>query len=178
MKARPTAQGARREVKAEKDRIYCKRYKPFPFQRVFPISPFILNHLILMPFALNRAPCAVHREPPPIVFTLTVYLASAKINAVLLRRAAAFVCSIFWETSSPFQVTGLRYLDMEDSLGMKLLLCLLGLVLFVEGLPYFLSPGKMKKWMLAVQEIPDSNLRAMGLFAMALGLLIAYFFKE
>ena len=67
---------------------------------------------------------------------------------------------------------------MEDLRQMKLLLCLLGLVLFVEGLPYFLSPRKMKKWMLAIQEIPDSNLRAMGLLAMALGLLISYFFKE
>ncbi len=61
---------------------------------------------------------------------------------------------------------------------MKLLFCLLGLVLFVEGLPYFISPSKMKKWMLTIQEIQDSNLRIMGLFAMALGLLIAYFFKE
>lgn len=61
---------------------------------------------------------------------------------------------------------------------MKLLFCLLGLVLFVEGLPYVVSPGKMKKWMLTLQEIPDSKLRAMGLLAMALGLLISYFFKE
>ncbi len=61
---------------------------------------------------------------------------------------------------------------------MKLLFCLLGLVLFVEGLPYFISPKKMKKWMLTIQEVPDPNLRVMGLFAMALGLLIAYFFKE
>ena len=61
---------------------------------------------------------------------------------------------------------------------MKLLLCLLGLVLFVEGLPYFVSPNKMKKWMLIIQEIPNSHLRVMGLLAMALGLLITYFFKE
>jgi len=32
--------------------------------------------------------------------------------------------------------------------------------------------------MSTLQEIPDSNLRAMGFAAMALGLLIAYFFKE
>jgi len=61
---------------------------------------------------------------------------------------------------------------------MELLFCLIGLVLFVEGLPYFISPGKMKKWMLTIQEIPDPHLRAMGIIAMALGLLIAYFFKE
>ena len=61
---------------------------------------------------------------------------------------------------------------------MKLLFCLLGLVLFVEGLPYVISPAKMKKWMLIIQEIPNSHLRVMGLLAMALGLLITYFFNE
>ena len=61
---------------------------------------------------------------------------------------------------------------------MKLLLCLLGLVLFVEGLPYVISPGKMKKWMMTFQEVPNPQLRAMGLIAMALGLLITYFFRE
>lgn len=61
---------------------------------------------------------------------------------------------------------------------MKLLLCLLGLVLMVEGLPYFAFPGKMKKWMSTLREVPDSNLRVMGFVAMTLGLLIAYFFRE
>jgi uncharacterized protein len=61
---------------------------------------------------------------------------------------------------------------------MKLLFCLLGLVLFVEGLPYVISPAKMKKWMSIIQEIPNPHLRAMGLLAMALGLLITYFFNE
>ena len=61
---------------------------------------------------------------------------------------------------------------------MKFLLCLLGLVLMVEGLPYFAFPSKMKKWMSTLQEIPDSNLRVMGFAAMAIGLLIAYFSKE
>lgn len=62
--------------------------------------------------------------------------------------------------------------------GMRLLFCLLGIVLIVEGLPYFAFPGSMKKWMLTIQEIPESYLRLMGFFAMALGLLIAYLFKE
>ncbi len=61
---------------------------------------------------------------------------------------------------------------------MKLLFCLLGLVLIVEGLPYFAFPAKMKKWMSTIQEIPDSNLRVMGFFTVVLGLLIAYLFKE
>ena len=60
---------------------------------------------------------------------------------------------------------------------MKLLLCLIGLVLIVEGLPYFASPGKMKKWMEKVQEIPDYRLRVMGFAAMCIGLVMAYLFK-
>ena len=61
---------------------------------------------------------------------------------------------------------------------MKLLLCLLGLVLIVEGIPYFAFPGKMKKWMIAMLEIPESHLRTMGFISMGLGLLIVYLFKE
>jgi uncharacterized protein YjeT (DUF2065 family) len=59
----------------------------------------------------------------------------------------------------------------------KLLFCLLGLVLIVEGLPYFIFPGKMKTWMLIIQEIPNSHLRTMGFIAMGLGLLITYLFR-
>ena len=61
---------------------------------------------------------------------------------------------------------------------MRLLLCLLGLVLIVEGLPYFAFPGKMKQWLTHIQELPDRHLRIMGFFAMAVGLMIAYFFRE
>ncbi|GEM_PF-536493 len=61
---------------------------------------------------------------------------------------------------------------------MKLLLCLIGLVLIVEGLPYFAFPDKMKKWSATMQEMPDSHLRIMGFVAMAVGLLIAYIFRN
>jgi len=61
---------------------------------------------------------------------------------------------------------------------MRFLFCLLGLVLIVEGLPYFAFPGKMKKWMAAIHEVPDSRLRTGGFLAMAVGLLIAYWFRE
>jgi uncharacterized protein YjeT (DUF2065 family) len=60
---------------------------------------------------------------------------------------------------------------------MKLLLCLVGLVFIVEGLPYFAFPGKMKEWMSAIQEVPDIYLRIIGLAAMCMGLLIAYLFR-
>ena len=61
---------------------------------------------------------------------------------------------------------------------MKLFACLLGLVLIVEGLPYFAFPGKVKKWMSIIQEARDSHLRVVGFLAMALGLLIVYFFRD
>lgn len=61
---------------------------------------------------------------------------------------------------------------------MKLLFCSLGLVLVIEGLPYFAFPDKMKIWMKKVQEIPDSHLRAIGFVAMCMGLVMAYLFSE
>jgi uncharacterized protein YjeT (DUF2065 family) len=60
---------------------------------------------------------------------------------------------------------------------MRLLLCLLGLLLLVEGIPYFAFPDKMKKWMSIIQGTPDSQLRAMGFAAMCIGLVIAYLFR-
>ena len=61
---------------------------------------------------------------------------------------------------------------------MKLLLCLLGLVLVIEGLPYFAFPDRMKRWMGKIREVPDSQLRVMGFFAMCIGLVLAYVFKS
>jgi len=55
---------------------------------------------------------------------------------------------------------------------------LLGLVLVAEGFPYFAFPEKMKIWMRKMQDIPDSQLRVMGLIAMGMGLFIAYLFRE
>jgi uncharacterized protein len=66
---------------------------------------------------------------------------------------------------------------MRRWLIMRLLLCLLGLLLVVEGIPYFAFPDKMKKWMSRIQETPDSQLRIMGFAAMCIGLVIAYLFR-
>ena len=60
---------------------------------------------------------------------------------------------------------------------MKLLLCLLGLVLIVEGLPYLAFPDTMKKWLQQIQQVPDNQLRIMGFLAMCFGLLLTYIFK-
>jgi uncharacterized protein YjeT (DUF2065 family) len=71
----------------------------------------------------------------------------------------------------------MRGLFFEDGFEMKMLFYLLGIVLVVEGLPYFAFPDKMKKWMATMLEIPDPRLRALGLGAMIMGIVIAFFCK-
>jgi uncharacterized protein len=61
---------------------------------------------------------------------------------------------------------------------MKLLFCLIGLLLVVEGVPYFAFPDKMKKWMIRIQETPDNHLRILGFLSMCAGILIVYFFRR
>lgn len=61
---------------------------------------------------------------------------------------------------------------------MKLFLCLIGLVLIVEGLPYFAFPEQMKRWMARIQDLPSAQLRVVGFLAMGTGLLLTYIFRE
>jgi len=61
---------------------------------------------------------------------------------------------------------------------MKLLICLIGLLLIVEGVPYFAFPERMKKWMVMIQETPDNQLRVIGLLAMCIGFVLVYFFRS
>jgi uncharacterized protein YjeT (DUF2065 family) len=58
---------------------------------------------------------------------------------------------------------------------MKFFLCVLGMVLIIEGLPHFASPEKTKIFLLKLRDIPDSTLRILGLLAMATGLILVYF---
>ncbi len=58
---------------------------------------------------------------------------------------------------------------------MKFFLCVLGMVMIVEGLPYFAAPEKMKYWVQKVVATPDSALRRLGLVLMVLGLSLVYF---
>lgn len=50
-----------------------------------------------------------------------------------------------------------------------------GLVLVIEGIPYFASPGGMKRMLLAVRELDEKALRRMGLLAMLAGVGLVYF---
>lgn len=57
---------------------------------------------------------------------------------------------------------------------MELLLCALGLVMIVEGLPYFGFPDRMKMMMRFVQELDDTTLRIAGAALMFAGLIIVF----
>lgn len=57
---------------------------------------------------------------------------------------------------------------------MELFLCVLGMVMIVEGLPYFAFPEKMKSIMAVVQQQPDAALRMFGALMTLLGLVIIY----
>ena len=58
---------------------------------------------------------------------------------------------------------------------MKFFLCVVGMVMIIEGLPYFAFPEKMKHWMLQIQTMSDDTLRRFGFGLMAVGLALTYF---
>jgi len=60
---------------------------------------------------------------------------------------------------------------------MKFFMCVLGMVMIIEGLPYFAFPEKMKAWMLQIQVMSDGTLRRLGLVLMAVGLALTYIGK-
>lgn len=56
----------------------------------------------------------------------------------------------------------------------KFLLCVLGLVFIIEGLPYFAFPHRIKTWFKQIIQVPEANLRFLGFAAMAFGLALVY----
>ena len=58
---------------------------------------------------------------------------------------------------------------------MKFFLCVIGMVMVIEGLPYFAFPEKMKFWIQKIVGTPDGALRRFGLVLMVLGLVLVYF---
>ena len=62
-----------------------------------------------------------------------------------------------------------------ENVNFKFFLCVVGMVLVLEGLPYFAFPEKIKSLYLKLQEASDTNLRMLGLLAMVIGLLLVYF---
>jgi uncharacterized protein YjeT (DUF2065 family) len=57
---------------------------------------------------------------------------------------------------------------------MEFFLCVIGMVMIIEGLPYFAFPAKMKAWVRKVIDSPERSLRRFGLVLMVLGLCLVY----
>jgi len=57
---------------------------------------------------------------------------------------------------------------------MELFLTTLGLVFFLEGLPYFAFPDRMKRWLEQILRLPSVQLRMLGAALMILGLLLVF----
>ncbi|MBC8440442.1 MAG: DUF2065 domain-containing protein [Deltaproteobacteria bacterium] len=58
---------------------------------------------------------------------------------------------------------------------MKFFFCVIGMVMIVEGLPYFAFPGKMKEMVQIMISLEDTKLRRFGFILMLAGLCIIYF---
>ncbi|MCF8035860.1 MAG: DUF2065 domain-containing protein [Desulfobacteraceae bacterium] len=57
---------------------------------------------------------------------------------------------------------------------MDFFLCVIGMVMIVEGLPYFAFPDRMKEMMQRVLGLPDNMLRRFGFGLMIAGLFLTY----
>jgi uncharacterized protein YjeT (DUF2065 family) len=57
------------------------------------------------------------------------------------------------------------------------LLAAFGLMLVLEGILPFLSPGALRQTLLRMAQLEDRVLRLVGLASMVLGLLVLYFFR-
>jgi uncharacterized protein YjeT (DUF2065 family) len=69
---------------------------------------------------------------------------------------------------------GMSVRTMED-FNLRYFLCVIGMVLVLEGIPYFAFPEKVKSLYMKIQEIADVNLRVLGFLAIVFGLLLVYF---
>ncbi|MBI5252016.1 MAG: DUF2065 domain-containing protein [Desulfomonile tiedjei] len=61
---------------------------------------------------------------------------------------------------------------------MEYFLCVLGMVMIVEGIPYFGFPEKMKLFMKIILEQEESTLRIMGGSLMLLGLILIFLVRK
>jgi uncharacterized protein YjeT (DUF2065 family) len=71
----------------------------------------------------------------------------------------------------------IKFTFAQQGLAMKFFLCVLGMVMIIEGLPYFAFPEKMKTWVMKILSTPDGSLRRFGLVLMLIGLGLVYWGK-
>lgn len=61
---------------------------------------------------------------------------------------------------------------------MDYFLCVLGLVLIIEGLPYFVVPEKMKEVLAKIPQVPAATLRIFGITAIMAGVVLVFIAKR
>jgi uncharacterized protein len=61
---------------------------------------------------------------------------------------------------------------------MKFFLCVIGMVMVVEGLPYFAFPEKMKFVIQKVIKMPDKALQKFGFMLILFGICLVYIGKR
>jgi hypothetical protein len=64
---------------------------------------------------------------------------------------------------------------LKEVILMKFFFCVLGMVMIVEGLPYFMAPHKMRQMVTMILQMPEGTLRRFGFFMMLAGLVVVYF---
>lgn len=57
---------------------------------------------------------------------------------------------------------------------MKFFLTIAGILLILEGVPWFMSPGGVRRLLGQLATLPDGALRLLGLTSMLIGLLMVY----
>ena len=61
---------------------------------------------------------------------------------------------------------------------MNFFFCVMGMVMIVEGLPYFIAPHKMRQMITMILQMPQGTLRRFGFFMMLAGLGVVYLAME
>jgi uncharacterized protein YjeT (DUF2065 family) len=56
----------------------------------------------------------------------------------------------------------------------KLIFAAIGLAIFLEGLPYLISPAGVRSYLRFLERMSDASMRAMGLALILAGLVVAY----
>ena len=61
---------------------------------------------------------------------------------------------------------------------MKDLILALGLLFFIEGLFFAIFPTRIKNMLKAIEKIPETKLRSIGVFFLIVGFLIVWYIKK
>lgn len=104
----------------------------------------------------------------PLLFTRFYLEVLSNLGSV--RQATPKPIKLSDETSLGFQ--DINY--SGTSRAMSLFLSAAGLMMILEGVPYFCLPSQVKEVAKRLPELPDSTLRIFGFFLMLLGLLVVY----